>query len=88
MSMSAENLVGQRCLRSFYTGVISYFQQQVVSKLVVGLIIPIIGSLITIWDKILFKLRVYFDGMVIRKKVFLESSHHIDTHLDLVVKVF
>ena len=45
-----------------------------------------IGMLITIWDKVLFKLRVSFDGLVRRKKVSLESSHRIETHLDVVVE--
>ena len=46
-----------------------------------------IGRVIAIWDKIFFKLRVSFDRIVSRKKIFLESSHRIETHLDLVVKV-
>ena len=36
---------------------------------------------------IFFKLRLYFDELVIREKVFLESSHHFVTHLDVVVEV-
>ena len=56
------------------------------SKGVVGLIIPIIERLIKIWEKLLFKLRVSFDGLVIRNKVFLESSHRIETHLEVVVE--
>ena len=40
-----------------------------------------------IWDGLFFKIRVYFDGLVSRKKVFLESSHLIDTHLDVVVEL-
>ena len=43
--------------------------------------------MITIWDEVLFKLRVSFDGMVIRKEVFCEYSHRIDTHLDVVKEV-
>ena len=43
--------------------------------------------MITIWDEVLFKLRVSFDGLVIRKEVFSESSHRIETHLDLVKEV-
>ena len=46
-----------------------------------------IGRVITIWDEVFFKLRVSFDGMVIRKEVFYESSHHIETHLDVVKEV-
>ena len=49
--------------------------------------IPIIGRVITIWDEVFFKLRVSFDGMVSRKKVFSESSNCIETHLDLIVEV-
>ena len=40
-----------------------------------------------IWDKLFFKLRVSLDGLVIRKKVFYEYSHRIDTHLDLVREI-
>ena len=43
--------------------------------------------MITIWDEVLFKIRVSFDGLVNRKKVLLESSHRIETHLDVVVEV-
>ena len=39
--------------------------------------IPKIGRGITVWDEVLFKLRVSFYGLVIRKKVFSESSHLI-----------
>ena len=43
--------------------------------------------MITIWDEVFFKLRVSFDGLVIRKKVLSESSHRIETNLDVVVEV-
>ena len=82
MSMIVYNLVGLRCHVIFYPGVISQFHQQRVSKVSVGLCIPIIGRVITIWDKLLFKLRVSFYGLL-----FLESSHRIETHLDVVVEV-
>ena len=42
--------------------------------------------MIAIWDEVLFKLRVLFDGLVTRKKVFSESSHSIEAHLDVVVE--
>ena len=35
--------------------------------------------------QIIIQPKVSFDGMVVRKKVFLESSHQIETHLDVVV---
>ena len=54
------------------------------SKGGVYLEIPGVGSVIAIWDKLFFKLRVSFDGLVIRKKIFSESSHRIETHLDVV----
>ena len=41
-----------------------------------------------IWDEVFFKLRVYFDGLVIRKKVLLGSSPYIETHLVVVVEFF
>ena len=87
MSMSVYNLVGLSLHGIFYTGVISSLHQQIVSKGIVGMIIPIIVRVITIWNKLFFKLRVSFDGLVIRKKVFLESCHRIETNLDVVVEV-
>ena len=57
------------------------------SKGSVYLDIPGVGTVIAIWDKVLFKLRVSFDGMVIRKEVLSESSHRIETHLDVVKEV-
>ena len=49
--------------------------------------IPGVGGVIAIWDKVFFKLRVSVDGQVIRKKVYLESSHRIERHLDVVIEV-
>ena len=49
--------------------------------------IPGIGRVITIWDEVFCKIRVSFDVLVTRKEVFSESSHHIDTHIDVVVEV-
>ena len=43
--------------------------------------------MIAIWDKVFFKLRVSFDGLVIRKEVFSESSYRIETHSDVVKEV-
>ena len=43
--------------------------------------------MIAIWDEVFFKLTVSFDGLVARKEVFLESSHRIDTHLDVFIEV-
>ena len=54
-------------------------------KVNVGLRITRIGMVVMIWDKVLFKLRVYFGILVSRKKIFSESIHHIQTHLDVVV---
>ena len=57
------------------------------SKVIVGMCITIIVRVITIWDELFFKIIVSFGGMVIMKMVLLESSHHIETHLDVVVEV-
>ena len=57
------------------------------SKRRVGLFVPRIKRMTTIWDGVFFKLRVYFDGIVSRKKVFLESSHLIERHNDVVVEI-
>ena len=51
------------------------------------MIITRTGRVITIWDEVFFKLRVYFNELVIRKKFFSGSSHRIETHLDVVVEV-
>ena len=40
-----------------------------------------------ILDEVFFKLRESFDGLVIRKEVVSESSHHIETHLDVFKEV-
>ena len=57
------------------------------SKGSVYLDIPVIGRVITIWDGVLFKLRLSFDGLLTRRQVLFESSHCIDTHIDVVVEV-
>ena len=49
--------------------------------------IPVVGRVIAISDKVLFKLRASFDGLVIRKEVFYESSHRIDRNLDVVKEI-
>ena len=49
--------------------------------------IPGVVDVIAIWDKAFFKLRVPFDGQVIRKKVYLESSHRIKRHIDVFIEV-
>ena len=87
MSMSVYNVVGLSCHGRFYICVSIQFHQQLVSKWSVVLFILIIGRVITIWDEVFFNLRVSFDGLVISKKVFFESSHRIKTHLDVVVGV-
>ena len=43
--------------------------------------------MIAIWDGAFFKLGVSFDGLVTRKEVFLESSHRIEAHLEVVIEV-
>ena len=57
------------------------------SKGSVYLNIPGIGRVITIWDEVLFKLRLSFDVMVTRKEFFLEYSHHSEAQLDVVIEV-
>ena len=74
MSMGVYNIVGLWCNGKFYMGVISQYNQQWVSKGSVCICIPIIVRLITIWDELFFKLRVPFDGMLIKKKVLLEYT--------------
>ena len=40
-----------------------------------------------IWDKVFFKIRVSFDGLLLRKEVLYESSHKIERHLGVVKEV-
>ena len=40
-----------------------------------------------IWDEAFFKVRVSFDELVTRKKVFSEYSHRIETYFYMVVEV-
>ena len=57
------------------------------SEGIVYLNIPRIDRVIKIWDEVFFKLRVYFDRLVIREKVLSESSHRIETYNYVVVEV-
>ena len=57
------------------------------SNLFVGLLIPRIGRVITIWDKVFFKVIVSFDGLVSSNEVFSESSHRIETHIEVILEV-
>ena len=87
MSMISDNFVGLRCHVVFYASFISHCHWYWVSKGSVYLGIPGIGRVIAIWDEVFFKLLVCFDGLVTRKEVFLESSHRIEAHLDVIVEV-
>ena len=42
--------------------------------------------MIDIWDEVLFKISVSFDGLVTSKEVLFESSHRIETYLDGVIE--
>ena len=87
MSMGVDSLVRLRFHGIFCTGVICQVHQKGLVKVILGLYISRIGRVITIWDKLFLKIGVYFGGLVRRKKVLLESSHHIDTHIDVIVEV-
>ena len=56
------------------------------SKGSVYLDIPGIGRVIAIWDEVFFKLIVSFDVLVTRKEVLSESSHCIESYLDVIVE--
>ena len=85
--MSSNNIVGLRFHGGFYTGVISYCQYHLLSKISVYLNIPRIRRVIAISDEVFWKLRVSVDVMVTRKKVLSESSNCIETHIYIVVEV-
>ena len=57
------------------------------SKGSVYLDIPVIGRVIAIWEKLFFKIRVSFDGLVVRKEVFSESSHRIEKNIGVFKEV-
>ena len=77
MSMGIDKIVWLRCYGGFYTGVICQGHQKVVAKEIVGLYILKIGRARTIWGKVLYKLRVYFGGMVSMNKILLDYGHCI-----------
>ena len=70
MSMGGDKLVSLRCNGMFYTGVIFQGLQQWLYKVTVDLCIQIIGTMRERWYKVFLKLRVYFGGILSRKKVF------------------
>ena len=45
------------------------------------------GRMRMIWDELIFKIRVSFDGLVIRKKVLFYSVRSIEIHLGLFVEI-
>ena len=49
--------------------------------------IPGVGRVFATWEKVFFKIIVSFDGLVISREIFSESSHHIEIHLDVVEEV-
>ena len=57
------------------------------SKGSLGLYIPTIGSVTTIWDEVFSKLIMSFTGLLSRKKVLYEYSRLIETHTDVVLEV-
>ena len=69
MIMVSDNLIGMRFPGGFHVGVLFQVHQRGVSIGIFGLCIPRVGTVITIWDEVLFKHRVYFYGMVSRKRV-------------------
>ena len=46
-----------------------------------------IGRVISIWDEVFVKIRVYFDGLATRKEVFSEYNHRVEAHIDVVIEV-
>ena len=86
MSIGVDNPVLLICHVKVYTGVSSQCHHQWVSNISVSLWIPIIGRLRIIWDKVFSKIKVSFDGLVIRKVILSESIHRIDTYLDVLVE--
>ena len=69
MIMGAYNRVGMRYNNIFYTVVISQCQQQLFSKVIVGLCILRIVRVNTILYEVFFILRVNFDVLISKKKV-------------------
>ena len=70
MSMGLDNPLCLRYHGRFYTGVISKFHQQLVSKRILGICISNIVRMRTIWDEVFFKIRLCFYDMVRTNKLF------------------
>ena len=77
MRMSVDNLVDLKCNLVIYIGIIFQGHQKGLAKITVVICVPIIGRVRTIGDELFLKIRVSFDGILRRKKVFSESSHRI-----------
>ena len=43
--------------------------------------------MIAIWDEVLLKIRVSFDGLITKNEVLSESIYRIEAHLDVVIEV-
>ena len=87
MDVGDENPVGLWCHGRFYIGVVCHGHQKVVSKVMLCMFITGIVRVRTIWHKILLKLEVSFDGIVSRKEVISDSSHYIETHIDVIIEI-
>ena len=74
------------CLTVHMAGVISKCHQQLFYKGYVGLWITRIGRVRYIWDEVFFKIISPFDGMIIKKKVFLDSICHIDKNIYMFIE--
>ena len=56
-------------------------------NVIFGMCIPRVKRMKEIWGEVFFKLIVYFDGLVIVKKLLLDYIHRIETHIDVVIEV-
>ena len=87
MSMGGENLVGLMCHGRFDTCVLFQSHQKGVTEGSMCIFISRVGRVITIWHEVFVKIRVSFDELVYRKYVLSKSSHCIETHLYVAVKI-
>ena len=85
--MGVDNLVVLRRNVGFETGVIIKIYQKVLVKKSVYMIIPIAGRAIPVQYKVFMKLRVVFNFIVLMKNTLFQFWHHIEEHIDVVVKV-
>ena len=86
MILGCDNLLWLRCHGGLDSDVIFQGLQKEVTKGSLFLFVSIIVRLRTIWNEVLVKLGVSFDGILISKVLLLESIQPIETNMYMVLE--